>query len=139
MVWSLPEVMRVAYIFMMVMLQWLALWSVGASGVIASGVGNTGRWWLPVASLRHCLAGWQILSVSLFWAGAVLCNTVHVTVSGITCLVLIHGGRRVSSMPSRPILRSLQNTVASSFSSVKLISDNFKLKFALTVNESLSA
>ena len=46
MVWKLPEVMRVACAFMLVMLLWLALWSFGAAGVVASGIGDGGRWWL---------------------------------------------------------------------------------------------
>lgn len=54
MVWSLPEVMRVAYAFMFVMLIWLGLWSFGASGVVASNMGDGGGWWLLVVS-------WQVL------------------------------------------------------------------------------
>ncbi|KAA8529193.1 hypothetical protein F0562_034008 [Nyssa sinensis] len=75
MVWSLPEVMRVAYAFMLVMLLWLALWSFGAAGVVASSLGDGGRWWLLV-----------VFSVSLFWTGAVFCNTVHVIVSGMAAI-----------------------------------------------------
>ncbi|CAL5391540.1 unnamed protein product [Camellia sinensis] len=48
MVWSLPEVMRVALTFMLVMLLWLALWSFGAAGVVASSMRDGGRWWLLV-------------------------------------------------------------------------------------------
>ncbi|XP_028092798.1 uncharacterized protein LOC114292990 isoform X2 [Camellia sinensis] len=48
MVWSLPEVMRVACTFMLVMLLWLALWSFGAAGVVASSMRDGGRWWLLV-------------------------------------------------------------------------------------------
>lgn len=54
MVWSLPEVMRVAYVFMLVMLLWMAIWSFGAAGVVASSMGDGGRWWLLVVS-------WQVL------------------------------------------------------------------------------
>ncbi|KAI7984705.1 Actin-related protein 2 [Camellia lanceoleosa] len=61
MVWSLPEVMRVACTFMLVMLLWLALWSFGAAGVVASSMGDGGRWWLLV-----------VFSLSLFWTSAVL-------------------------------------------------------------------
>lgn len=50
MVWNLPEVMRVAYAFMAVMLLWMALWSFGAAGVVASSMGDGGRWWLLVVS-----------------------------------------------------------------------------------------
>lgn len=54
MVWSLREVMRVSCAFMLVMLVWLALWSFGAAGVVASSIGDGGRWWLLVVS-------WQVL------------------------------------------------------------------------------
>ena len=59
MVWSLPEVMRVACAFMLVMLLWLALWSFGVAGVVASSMGDGGRWWLLVVS-------WQVLLVLVF-------------------------------------------------------------------------
>ncbi|KAL8139558.1 hypothetical protein V2J09_005579, partial [Rumex salicifolius] len=51
---SLPEVMRVACGFIMVMLLWMALWSFGVAGVVASSMGDSGRWWLLVVS-------WQVL------------------------------------------------------------------------------
>ncbi|RXH79334.1 hypothetical protein DVH24_040481 [Malus domestica] len=54
MVWSLREVMRVAYAFMLIMLLWMVLWSFGAAGVVASSIGDGGRWWLLVVS-------WQVL------------------------------------------------------------------------------
>ncbi|KAB1221024.1 hypothetical protein CJ030_MR3G018983 [Morella rubra] len=107
MVWSLPEVMRVAYAFMFVMLIWLGLWSFGASGVVASNMGDGGGWWLLV-----------VLSVSLFWTGAVLCNAVHVIVSGMVFLVLIHGGREASSIPPNSLMMSLQYVVTKSFGSI---------------------
>ncbi|PPS09139.1 hypothetical protein GOBAR_AA11509 [Gossypium barbadense] len=107
MVWSLPEVMRVAYAFMAVMLLWMGIWSFGAAGVVASSRGDLGRWWLLV-----------VLSVSLFWTGAVLCNTVHVIVSGLVFLVLIHGGRNASSMPPNPLMKSLRYAVTTSFGSI---------------------
>lgn len=50
MVWSLPEVMRVAYVFMLVMLLWMGLWSFGTAGVVASSLGDGKRWWLLVVS-----------------------------------------------------------------------------------------
>jgi len=53
MIWNLPEVMRVAYVFMFVVLLWMALWSFGAAGVVASSMGDGGRWWLLVVS-------WQV-------------------------------------------------------------------------------
>lgn len=107
MVWSLPEVLRVAYAFMLVMLLWMGIWSFGAAGVVASSRGDLGRWWLLV-----------VLSISLFWTGAVLCNTVHVIVSGMVFLVLIHGGREASSMPSNSLLKSLRYAVTTSFGSI---------------------
>lgn len=54
MVWSLPQVIRVAYAFMFVMLCWMGLWSFGAAGVVASSMDDGGRWWLLVVS-------WQVL------------------------------------------------------------------------------
>ncbi|XP_054823594.1 uncharacterized protein LOC129321729 [Prosopis cineraria] len=107
MVWSLPEVMRLAYAFMLVLLLWMALWSFGAAGVVASSMGDGGRWWLLV-----------VFSVSLFWTGAVLCNTVHVIVSGMVFLVLIHGGREAASMPANSLLKSLRYALTTSFGSI---------------------
>lgn len=50
MVWSLPEVMRVAYAFMFVMLLWMGIWSFGVAGVVASSTndGKGGLGWLLV-------------------------------------------------------------------------------------------
>ncbi|KAJ6902984.1 LOW QUALITY PROTEIN: hypothetical protein NC651_020465 [Populus alba x Populus x berolinensis] len=107
MVWSLPEAMRVSYAFMLVMLLWMGLWSFGAAGVVASTITVSGRWWLLV-----------VLSLSLFWTGAVLCNTVHVIVSGMVFLVLIHGGREAASMPANPLMKSLRYSATKSFGSI---------------------
>ncbi|RWR76147.1 CTL-like protein [Cinnamomum micranthum f. kanehirae] len=107
MVWNLPEVMRIAYVFIIIMLVWMVIWSFGAAGVVASSIGDGGRWWLLV-----------VLSMSLFWTGAVLCNTVHVIVSGMVFLVLIHGGRGAVSMPPKPLLKSLRHAVTTSFGSI---------------------
>ncbi|KAL6566401.1 hypothetical protein OROGR_002016 [Orobanche gracilis] len=107
MVLSLPEVTRVACMSMLVMILWLALWSFGAAGVVALGIGDGGRWWLLV-----------VFSVSLFWTGAVLCNVVHVIVSGMVFLVLIHGGRESTSMPPKPVMSSVQYAVTTSFGSI---------------------
>ncbi|XP_064981709.1 uncharacterized protein LOC103998012 isoform X2 [Musa acuminata AAA Group] len=107
MVWDLPEVMHVAYAFMIIMLCWMALWSFGISGVIASSMDDSGRWWLLV-----------VFSVSLFWTGAVFCNTVHVIVSGMVFLVLMHGSRSAASMPAKPLLKSLRYAVTTSFGSI---------------------
>ncbi|XP_020210887.1 CTL-like protein DDB_G0274487 isoform X1 [Cajanus cajan] len=107
MVWNLPEVRRVAYAFMFVVLLWMALWSFGAAGVVASSMGDGGRWWLLV-----------VLSVSLFWTGAVLCNTVHVIVSGMVFLVLFHGGRDAASIPANSLMKSLKYALTTSFGSI---------------------
>lgn len=48
MVWNLPEVMRVSCAFMFAVLLWMALWSFGAAGVVASNLSDGGRWWLLV-------------------------------------------------------------------------------------------
>ncbi|KAI0516284.1 hypothetical protein KFK09_008956 [Dendrobium nobile] len=107
MVRDLPEVMKVAYAFLFIMLCWMALWSFGVSGIIASSMNDSITWWLLV-----------IFSVSLFWTGAVLCNTVHVIVSGMVFLVLIHGDRSSASMPPKPLLKSLRFAVTTSFGSI---------------------
>ncbi|KAK4777727.1 hypothetical protein SAY87_017914 [Trapa incisa] len=107
MVWGLPEVMRIAYGFMLVMLLWMTLWSFGASGVVASGMDDGKRWWLLV-----------VLSISLFWTGAVLCNTVHVIASGMVFLVLFHGGEQPSMMPRNSLLNSLRYALTTSFGSI---------------------
>ncbi|PKA62716.1 hypothetical protein AXF42_Ash018924 [Apostasia shenzhenica] len=107
MVQNLPEVKRIAYAFVFIMLCWAVLWSFGVSGIIASNIDSSMRWWLLV-----------IFSVSLFWTGAVLCNTVHVLVSGMVFLVLIHGGRRATSMPSKPLSKSLRYAMTTSFGSI---------------------
>ncbi|KAG6474237.1 CTL-like protein DDB_G0274487 [Zingiber officinale] len=107
MLWNLPEVMRVAYAFVAIMLCWMGLWSFGVSGVIASNMDDSARWWLLV-----------IFAVSLFWIGAVFCNTVHVIVSGMVFLVLINGSRSAPSMPLNPVLKSLRYAVTTSFGSI---------------------
>lgn len=107
MVRELPDVMRTAYAFVLVMLCWMALWSFGVSGIVAFGIPNGGQWWLLL-----------IFSVSLFWTGAVLSNTVHVIVSGMVFLVLIHGGPAAATMPPKPLLKSLQYAVTTSFGSI---------------------
>jgi len=140
--------MRVAYAFMAVMLLWMALWSFGAAGVVASSMGDGGRWWLLVVSWQVLLfilsvlvgfvgyirmqivlayayligyyfyACMQVLSVSLFWTGAVLCNTVHVIVSGSLVRVSIHGGCEAASVPANSIMKSLQYALTTSFGSI---------------------
>ncbi|KAL9389481.1 hypothetical protein Peur_018086 [Populus x canadensis] len=77
------------------------------AGVVASNINLNGRWWLLV-----------VLSLSLFWTGAVLCNTVHVIVSGMVFLVLIHGGREAASMPPNSLMKSLRYSVTKSFGSI---------------------
>lgn len=106
-VWDLPEVIQIVSAFLLIMLGWMAIWSFGISGIISLNLNDGGSWLLL-----------GIFSVSLFWTGAVLCNTVHVIVSGMVFLVLIHGGRREASMPSRPILKTLRYAVTTSFGSI---------------------
>lgn len=60
----------------------------------------------------------QVLSISLFWTGAVLCNTVHVIVSGMVFLVLFHGGQETASMPPNSLMKSLRYAVTTSFGSI---------------------
>ncbi|KAL6010370.1 hypothetical protein ACLOJK_000801 [Asimina triloba] len=127
-VWNLPEVMRIVYAFMVVMLLWMVIWSFGAAGVVASSIGDGGRWWLLVVR-------WQVLLFNLrlfvdnihessenltepFATCAVLCNTVHVIVSGMVFLVLIHGGRGAASMPKKPLLKTLQHAITTSLGSI---------------------
>lgn len=61
MVWNLPEVMRVSYAFMFVVLLWMALWSFGAAGVVASNLSNGGRWWLLVVRWQVCSSFYMFL------------------------------------------------------------------------------
>lgn len=56
--------------------------------------------------------------MSLFWTGAVLCNIVHVVVSGMVFLVLIHGGRHSAMMPPKPLINSMRYAVTKSFGSI---------------------
>lgn len=107
MVWELPEAAKISYAFLAAMLMWMILWSFGVSGVIASSMGDGGRWWLLV-----------VFSISLFWTGAVFCNVVHVIVAGLVALVLIHGGKGSATMPSKPWLRSLKHSVTTSLGSI---------------------
>ncbi|KAG0456138.1 hypothetical protein HPP92_023926 [Vanilla planifolia] len=107
MVRDLPELNKLAYAFLFVMLCWMVLWSFGVSGIIASTMDERVCWWLLV-----------FFSVSLFWTGAVLCNTVHVIVSGIVFLVLIHGSQRAITMPTKPLLKSLRFAITTSFGSI---------------------
>lgn len=61
----------------------------------------------------------QVLSVSLFWTGAVLCNTVHVIVSGMVFHVLFHCGQEESSsLPRSSLIESLRYAVTTSFGSI---------------------
>ncbi|KAG6601307.1 CTL-like protein DDB_G0274487 isoform X1 [Cucurbita moschata] len=107
MVSGLPEVIKVAYAFMIVMLLCMGVWSFGVAGIVASSMGDGGRWWLLV-----------VFSISLFWAGVVFCNTLHVIVSGMVFLVLFHGGRESSSMPSKSLMKASRYAVTTSFGSI---------------------
>lgn len=59
-VWGLPKVIMVAHAFTVAMLLWMSLWSFGAAGVVASSMGDEGRWWLLVVSR-------QVLHFSLWF------------------------------------------------------------------------
>lgn len=50
MVWELPEVMRVAYAFVFVMLCWLVIWTFGVAGTISLSADDGARWWLLLVS-----------------------------------------------------------------------------------------
>ena len=65
MVWKLSDVMRIACVFMIIMCLWLALWSFGASGVVASSIGDSGRWWLLVVR-------WPVLLTELDYFQAIV-------------------------------------------------------------------
>ncbi|CAN8291433.1 unnamed protein product [Cochlearia groenlandica] len=108
-VWGLPKVIMVAHTFTVFMLLWMSLWSFGAAGVVASSMGDEGRWWLLV-----------VFSVSLFWTGAVLCNTVHVIVSGMVFHVLFQCGQEELSptLPPNSLVESLRYAVTTSFGSI---------------------
>lgn len=60
----------------------------------------------------------QVLSVSLFWTGAVLCNTLHVIVSGTLVRVTIHGSCEAAPIPTNSIMKSLQYALTTSFGSI---------------------
>ncbi|EPS74594.1 hypothetical protein M569_00160 [Genlisea aurea] len=107
MVWKLPELLRAASLFILLMLLWLSLWSFGVAGILAMGIGISGSWWLLLA-----------FSVSLFWTGAVLCNIVHAVVSGVVFLILIHSGGEASAMPPKPVFESFRHAVTTSFGSI---------------------
>ena len=47
-----------------------------------------------------------------------LCNTVHVIVSGMVFLVLLHGGREATSIPANSLMKSLQYALTTSFGSI---------------------
>ncbi|GJX73052.1 choline transporter-like protein, partial [Tanacetum coccineum] len=51
-------------------------------------------------------------------SGAVLCNIVHVIVSGMVFLVLINGGQEATSMSHNPLLQSFKDVVTTSFGSI---------------------
>lgn len=88
MVWNLPEVLRVAYAFMAMVLIWMALWSFGAAGVVASSMGDGGRWWLLGVS-------WQVLlfhSVDSCWTCWLLSGADCVSLSQRLLLLCVHAG-----------------------------------------------
>ncbi|CAI0552455.1 unnamed protein product [Linum tenue] len=77
------------------------------AGVLALNLPDGGGWWLLL-----------VLAISLFWTGAVICNMVHVIVSGMVFLVLIHGGREAASMPPNSLMKVIRYTLTTSFGSI---------------------
>ncbi|CAA3002604.1 CTL DDB_G0274487 [Olea europaea subsp. europaea] len=79
-------------------------------------------WDLPEIMRTVCMFMLVMLflvpSMSLFWTSAVICNVVHVVVSGMVFLVLIHGGREVSTIPPKSPTNSLRYAVTTSFGSI---------------------
>lgn len=69
MVWELPDVMRVAYAFVLVMFFWMALWSFGVSGIVAMPIPNRGQWWLVLVR-----ASWSKFDFNVFFAFIYLSN-----------------------------------------------------------------
>lgn len=59
-----------------------------------------------------------MLSVSLFWTGAIVCNTLHVVVAGLVTLVLRQGAPGAAPMPRHPLLRTLRHAVTTSLGSI---------------------
>ncbi len=59
-----------------------------------------------------------MLSVSLFWTGAIVCNTLHVVVAGLVTLVLRQGAPGAPPMPRHPLLRTLRHAVTTSLGSI---------------------
>ncbi|KAI5401557.1 hypothetical protein KIW84_066145 [Lathyrus oleraceus] len=106
MVWNLPEVMRVSYAFMFVVLLWMALWSFGAAGVVASNLSDGGRWWLLVVSFP------RLMTLLLHFPLA------DFLLSGMVFLVLLHGGREAASIPANSLTKSLQYALTTSFGSI---------------------
>ncbi|BBN05625.1 hypothetical protein MPTK1_3g14640 [Marchantia polymorpha subsp. ruderalis] len=104
---GLPATIRVCYGFILAMLAWMVLWSFGVSGVVSSGMDDGARWWILLA-----------LAVSLFWTGAIFCNTVHVIVAGVIFLLLSSGAQGQVVLPSRPIMRSLRHAITTSMGSI---------------------
>ena len=66
MVWELPDVMRIAYAFVLVMLCWMALWSFGVSGIVAMPIPNCGQWWLVLVRASCC--HYSMLDFNVFFA-----------------------------------------------------------------------
>lgn len=104
---ALPGAMRMSYGFVVAMIAWLTIWTFGISGVVAIGNDDNASWWVVLA-----------FSVSLFWTGAVFCNTVHVIVAGVISLLLTNGAQGQIALPPHPLMRSLRHAVTTSLGSI---------------------
>lgn len=67
MVWELPDVTRIAYAFVLVMLCWMALWSFGVSGILAFHIPNGGQWWALLVSGQVLFILYRISTSFLFF------------------------------------------------------------------------
>lgn len=106
-VWDLGEVMRVTYAFLVIMFLWLALWTFGVSGVLASCKGGVHGWIVVLE-----------LSVSLVWTNSVLSGVLRVAVSRVVYQFVHDGGRGDESVLCNLLFGSLHTAVTTSFGSV---------------------
>eukprot|EP00850_Spirogloea_muscicola_P004925 SM000022S07139 [mRNA] locus=s22:91528:94773:- [translate_table: standard] len=104
---QLPGTMWTSLFFAAVLCLWLVLWSFGVSAIVSNN---------DLPHLRDWIVG--TLSLSLFWTGAVLCNTVHVVVADVFILLLKHNVDGAPPMPKNPTLHSVGFTLALSLGSI---------------------
>ncbi|CAI0552516.1 unnamed protein product [Linum tenue] len=63
-------------------------------------------------------AGFELARWRWLVASFVICDMVHVIVSGMVFLVLIHGGREAASMPANSLMKVIRYTLTTSFGSI---------------------